>query len=133
MASFHLIHQLWSGRGYYFCYPVPAPRFLGPVLCRRSFLLRLASLARWHYNATRSARTLSHLHLAREVSEEKPRHETSHFDRRADSLRSVNRFSAGLGPRDARKISKTSRVGHRQARWPLGRNICRLSRVEEQD
>src|SRR5438477_11287705 len=64
MASFHLIHQLWSRRGYYLCYPFAAPSFFGTVLCRRSCLLRLASLARWHYSATRSARSLSVLLLS---------------------------------------------------------------------
>src|SRR6266478_1815814 len=64
---------------------------------------------------------------------EKHRHETSHSNFPANSLCRAIRFRARLGQSYARKISAPPRVGHHQTRWPLGRNLRRLSRIEEQD
>src|SRR5258707_6907348 len=64
---------------------------------------------------------------------EKHRHETSHSNFPANSLRRAIRFRARLGTRDARKVVAPPRVGHHQTRWPLGRNVRRVSRIEGQD
>src|SRR5712664_172699 len=65
----------------------------------------------------------------REIS----RHETHHPDFFADPLCRASLLRAGLGQSDAGKISAPPRVGHREARQSLGRNVRRLSRVEGQD
>src|SRR6267143_4121743 len=64
----------------------------------------------------------------REIS----RHETHHPDFFSDPLCRANFFRAGLGQSDAGKISAPSRVGHGEARQSLGRDVCRLPRIEGQ-
>src|SRR5437016_11777735 len=97
-------------------------------------LVDLAGLAGRHYNGFVSARSFSSSHpLGFVLMREKSRHETHRFDFSVATLRRAARLRARLGTRDARKVVAPPRVGHREARRPLRRNVRRVSRIEEQD